>query len=92
MKPVLPRVASTTPFKVEVSKDEKYSWCTCGYSAKEPFCDGAHKEFKDSEGNSLMRSLKFIAEENKTVWLCGCKHTKNPPFCDGSHKMIESSK
>ncbi len=84
----LPRIASLTPFKIEAKKDESYSWCTCGYSKKEPFCDGSHKEFKNPDGSSIMKSMKFSVESDKTVFLCGCKNSKNPPFCDGSHAKI----
>ena len=28
---------------VEVEKDKSYYWCSCGKSAKQPFCDGSHK-------------------------------------------------
>ena len=30
-------------YKVKVEKDKTYSWCTCGLSYKQPFCDGKHK-------------------------------------------------
>ena len=35
--------ASNTPFAVEVEEGKKYSWCSCGKSEKQPFCDGSHK-------------------------------------------------
>jgi len=89
MSEKLPMIASLTPFEVTVKKDEKYSWCTCGYSQTEPFCDGAHKEFKNHDGSSIMKSLKFFPDSDKTVKLCGCKQTKNPPFCDDSHLKIQ---
>lgn len=50
-------------------------------SAFQPFCDGAHK----LKAPGLF-PLRFIAEEDTTVWLCGCKYTNNPPYCDGTHK------
>ena len=34
---------SKTPCKVDLVEGEHYFWCTCGLSAKQPFCDGAHK-------------------------------------------------
>ncbi len=71
-----------TPIKVDLEKDRKYGWCTCGKSANEPFCDGAHKEHKAGP------SLKFSVEEDKTAHLCTCKQTSNPPYCDGSHKNL----
>jgi CDGSH-type Zn-finger protein len=68
-----------SPFFVDVEEGKTYSWCTCGFSAQQPFCDGAHKTQSD------LKSLKWTAPETKKVVLCGCKKTKKPPFCDGSH-------
>jgi len=28
---------------VEVEEGKDYFWCSCGQSAKQPFCDGSHK-------------------------------------------------
>lgn len=81
----LPRIAATKPFLVEVEAGKTYSWCSCGFSQVEPFCDGAHKAFKNEDGSSIMKSVKYTATETKFVSLCGCKHTKTPPICDGSH-------
>ncbi|RKF06979.1 CDGSH iron-sulfur domain-containing protein [Oceaniradius stylonematis] len=35
-------VAATAPIRVEVEQGKAYFWCTCGQSAKQPFCDGSH--------------------------------------------------
>ena len=35
--------AGNGPIAVEVEKDKSYYWCSCGKSAKQPFCDGSHK-------------------------------------------------
>ncbi len=80
----LPKVAAAHPVSVNVEKGKIYAWCTCGLSAKQPFCDGQHKNI---EGTPY-KSLKIEFEEDKEVWFCQCKHTKNPPFCDGSHKHL----
>jgi CDGSH-type Zn-finger protein len=77
----LPVVVKPAPYGIEVKKGEKYCWCTCGLSAQQPFCDGAHK-------GTGMKSLHWMAEQDETVWFCGCKRTKNPPFCDGSHNEL----
>lgn len=71
-----------TPHRIELQPG-LYSWCTCGLSQKNPFCDGSHHE---AEG--VFRSLKFEVTETKTVSLCTCKLTSNPPYCDGSHKSL----
>jgi CDGSH-type Zn-finger protein len=71
--------ASETPFAVEVEEGKNYSWCSCGKSAKQPFCDGSHK-------GSEFSPIRFTATESKTIFFCGCKQTASQPMCDGSHK------
>jgi len=58
-----------------------YHWCTCGKSADQPFCDGAH------QGSDFVPQ-QFEITEKKVVALCQCKRTKNPPFCDGAHNQL----
>ena len=77
-----PRSPQKSPYKVKVEKGKMYSWCTCGLSNKQPFCDGRHKV----EGK--FKSLKYLAEETEDVFFCGCKFSQNPPFCDGSHSRL----
>ncbi|KAL7405084.1 hypothetical protein ABVT39_023572 [Epinephelus coioides] len=77
-----PVIPSKKPFKVELIGGKRYSWCTCGHSKKQPFCDGAHKT--KAKG---LTPLRFVPEKDATVWLCGCKYTNNPPYCDGTHKQ-----
>tara|TARA_Y100000590_G_C15645058_1_gene986517 strand:- start:1351 stop:1593 length:243 start_codon:yes stop_codon:yes gene_type:complete len=77
-----PTISQKSPYKVKVEKGKIYSWCTCGLSKKQPFCDGSHRE----EGK--FKSFKYTAEENKEMYFCGCKQTKRPPFCDGSHSKL----
>lgn len=71
-------VAQNSPYMIEVQAGKTYFWCACGKSAKQPFCDGAHK------GGSI-KSLMYKATETKTLAFCGCKKTANSPLCDGSH-------
>lgn len=85
---ILPKVAAKQPFKIEVKAGEKYFWCSCGYSQKQPFCDGAHKAYKNEDGVSIMKSVVYEAKEDKVVAFCGCKHSKNSVLCDGSHLAI----
>jgi CDGSH-type Zn-finger protein len=77
----LPKVAANSPQEVQLVAGEKYAYCTCGLSEKQPFCDGKHKgtEFKP---------LVFTAEESKSAWFCRCKQTCNAPNCDGSHNKL----
>ncbi len=77
-----PTVAGKSPVRVELEAGKRYAWCSCGNSANQPYCDGAHK------GTSFT-PLVFVAEETKTVSLCLCKATKNPGFCDGAHKNLD---
>ena len=58
-----------------------YYWCSCGRSANQPFCNGAHK------GTEFV-PFKLEITEKKQVALCNCKVTGNAPFCDGSHAKI----
>ena len=75
-----PTVADTKPAVMELEPGD-YWWCSCGQSANQPFCDGAH------EGTDFT-PVKFTIEEKKTVALCLCKKTGDQPFCDGTHTNI----
>lgn len=74
-----PIIAANAPRKVELKKGEKYFFCVCGRSARQPFCDGSHAV-------TDLKPLAFTADKDGDAWLCMCKHTGNPPFCDGTHK------
>lgn len=56
----------------------RYSWCTCGHSQNQPFCDNAHRE-----ADTNRKSYKFEVLEQTTIEFCMCKRTSTPPFCDG---------
>ncbi|NAS30050.1 CDGSH iron-sulfur domain-containing protein [Flavobacteriaceae bacterium R38] len=75
----LPKRAGDAPLAVELEEGKRYSWCTCGLSENQPFCDGKHR-------GSGMEPKMMIAEKSGTHYLCTCKLTGNPGFCDGSHK------
>ncbi len=70
--------ASNTPYPVDVEAGKSYYWCACGKSAKQPFCDGSHKD-------TGMTPVKFEATDTKKVFFCGCKATAKQPLCDGTH-------
>ena len=76
-----PVIAQKAPYKVDVEAGKKYWWCVCGRSAKQPFCDGAHKD-------TGLQPMMFQAEKTGSVWLCGCKSTAKKPFCDGTHSRL----
>ena len=77
-----PVIAGREPIGVEVEEGRIYWWCTCGRSAKQPFCDGSHKgtEFAP-EG--------WEAPKTGKVFMCACKHTGKSPLCDGSHNTLD---
>jgi len=81
-KAKLPHIATLHSMKVEVEAGKVYSWCSCGLSKSQPFCDNAHK-------NTDFLPVKYKANESKIVSFCGCKHAKKSPICDGSHNLLK---
>jgi CDGSH iron-sulfur domain-containing protein 3 len=75
------QIAARAPVPVEVEAGKTYYWCTCGLSAKQPFCDGSHKP-------TDFVPLAFTPEENRKVFFCTCKQTSRGPHCDGSHNQV----
>jgi len=75
-----PRIHDRKP-EVLTLEPGTYWWCACGLSAKQPFCDGAHK-------GSGLGPTRFEVEETRQVALCNCKHSGAKPFCDGAHKAL----
>lgn len=70
------------PFKYTCIAGKIYSWCLCGKSNKQPFCDGTHRnQFLQIK----QKPIRFTVKETKDYWLCNCKQTSNRPFCDGTH-------
>lgn len=76
-----PVIAQKAPYAVEVEAGKSYWWCSCGKSASQPFCDGAHK-------GSEFAPVEYKAEQAGTVYFCGCKHSANGALCDGSHTRL----
>ena len=76
-----PKMAQKAPFPIEVSAGKSYFWCACGQSAKQPFCDGSHKD-------TAFSPVKYTAEADKQVFFCGCKASAKQPFCDGTHSRL----
>ncbi len=76
-----PKIAQKGPYGVTL-KPGKYSWCACGLSNDQPFCDGSHKK-------TGFRPVIFEIQEEQEVWLCGCKHTDTKPFCNGNHSKLD---
>ena len=76
MKEELPIIAAKHPFKVEVKAGQKYSWCSCGASKKQPFCDGLHKNYRDENGDCIMKSVKYIAQKMRLYFSVVAKKQK----------------
>ncbi len=74
-------VAAKAPIAVDVEAGKTYWWCSCGKSAKQPFCDGSHK-------GSEFKPVEYVATESKQAWFCACKRTGSAPLCDGAHKRL----
>jgi CDGSH-type Zn-finger protein len=75
-----PTVFQKSPI-VQPAEPGVYSWCACGGSKTQPFCDGSHK-------GTGFSPVKIEIKEKKNVAWCGCKHSATKPFCDGSHKKL----
>ena len=74
-------IAQKKPYHYTATKSEKVTWCSCGKSAKQPFCDGSHK-------GGDFRPVILDVEEGKSYAFCGCKKSNNGPICDGTHKNL----
>lgn len=76
-----PKIAQKAPYVVDVEAGKTYYWCSCGLSAKQPFCDGSHK-------GSSFTPLPYTADKTGQAAFCGCKATANQPLCDGAHRKL----
>lgn len=86
LPPCAPHIAALGPVEVYLEPG-RYSWCSCGHSQNQPFCDSSHRE---PENNTNRKSVKFEITQGQTVALCRCKQTKTPPFCDGTHETLRT--
>lgn len=77
-----PIVAARKPSQVSVKKGQTYTWCSCGRSSNQPFCDGSH-------AGTDLKPKSFTADKDDTLYLCQCKATGSAPFCDGTHKDLQ---
>ena len=75
------RVADKKPAVLELEPGTYY-WCSCGQSAKQPFCDGSHK-------STDFVPLKFAVVAAGKQALCQCKLTGTKPHCDGAHHSLK---
>eukprot|EP00293_Proteomonas_sulcata_P019521 CAMPEP_0184294690 /NCGR_PEP_ID=MMETSP1049-20130417/5815_1 /TAXON_ID=77928 /ORGANISM="Proteomonas sulcata, Strain CCMP704" /LENGTH=208 /DNA_ID=CAMNT_0026603055 /DNA_START=157 /DNA_END=783 /DNA_ORIENTATION=- len=86
MDPLSPQLE---PYILELDGGEKYAWCQCGVSTKQPFCDTvSHRAYG-------LKPVGFKAEGDAgtkvKATLCGCKYTNTPPYCDGTHVGMKAA-
>lgn len=74
-----PVPAANQPREVDLEAGKSYSWCQCGKSTTQPFCD------EISHKGTGIEPKTFQVSTTRKVWLCMCKQTKRAPYCDGSH-------
>ena len=83
-KRVLPKPGDSTPempqrgpYVVQVVAGRRYHWCSCGRSAKQPWCDGSH-------AGTGFEPIAFEAPISGEFHMCGCKQSDNKPYCFGT--------
>jgi len=76
-----PLIAAKKPAMADLEEGKKYTWCRCGRSANQPFCDGSHR-------GTDITPVGFTAEKSGRAALCQCKASANAPFCDGTHARL----
>jgi len=79
--PSLPRVDCMEPALVALVAGQRYTWCSCGLSHKQPFCDGSH-------AGTDWQPLMFTPKRTQLDWICTCKFTRQPPYCDAAHNRL----
>ncbi|CAI4230358.1 unnamed protein product [Auanema sp. JU1783] len=79
------KVATNKSVKVELKAGLSYSWCSCGLSTQQPFCDGSHR----ATGVTDVKPITFQVEKSGSYRLCNCKQTDSRPLCDGKHKAVD---
>ena len=76
-------VAGLSPIALNLEPGT-YSWCSCGRSKNQPFCDGSH----NGPPATGCEPIELVIEMPKRCSLCTCKQSKIAPICDGTHKML----
>ena len=61
--------AGESAIAVDVEEGKSYYWCSCGKSAKQPFCDGSHKgsEFNPIAYKAEVTKKCFFVLVNKLI-------------------------
>ncbi len=71
----------TGPIAVDETPGKR-AYCTCGWSAKLPHCDGSHQRMQTGSSPII---VEITTAEKK--WVCQCHRSGNMPWCDGTHKQ-----
>lgn len=82
-----PRIVDLKPM-VMTLEPGRYSWCSCGYSRKQPFCDDSHRA---EEFATNRKSFKFEVLERAEIAFCMCRQTGSPPYCDNTCKVLTAA-
>ena len=69
-----PVIAQKSPYPVEVVEGKKYFWCSCGKSARQPFCDGSH------EGTDFLPQT-YTAPATRTLYFSVDANTQKAHRC-----------
>ncbi len=75
------KIAAREPIEKKLEAGKQYSWCACGLSSSQPFCDGSHS-------STEIEPKEFSEDNDQSVALCLCKQTGTPPYCDGTHARL----
>ena len=75
------KIAAREPIEKKLEAGKQYSWCACGLSSSQPFCDGSHS-------STEIEPKEFSEDNDQSVALCLCKQTGTPPYCDGTHAHL----
>ncbi len=63
-------------FKVNLKKEKKYKFCSCGVSKKLPFCDNEHRKL-NAANNLEFKSIKIISEKDVSITIESKKWISN---------------
>ena len=77
-------ISQKSPMPIEVEEGKIYFQCACGKSAKQPFCDGSHKD-------TGIAPLKITAEAIKKMFFCGFKAPTKAPLCKAGLSLVSKA-
>lgn len=90
-----PKSPQYGPYLVELKAGKKYSWCSCGESKIQPWCDGSHKNLPQPNNFKPVRFQNGFHSHkggNTLAALCGCKHAETAPWCNNTHWLVRAHK